>query len=71
MKGGTSSTDDTHQTFRNPKPDLLALLRESGPAGDENGIKGKPASKKNKKEKTVRIPFTCNAPHFTLDGRFR
>ncbi|KAJ9638877.1 transcription factor TFIIF complex subunit Tfg3 [Coniosporium tulheliwenetii] len=40
-------------TFRNPKPDLLALLRESGPAGDENGIKGKPASKKNKKEKTV------------------
>jgi hypothetical protein len=28
------------QTFRNPKPDLVALLAESGPAGDANGVRG-------------------------------
>lgn len=45
------------QTFKNPKPELMALLRESGPVpGDENGAKaGKAdAAKKKKSNKTVR-----------------
>ncbi|KAJ5433056.1 Transcription initiation factor TFIID subunit 14 [Penicillium daleae] len=51
-----------HQiTFRNPKPALLALLRESGPVpGDENGLKSKrgatgeeSAKKKKRTEKNV------------------
>jgi hypothetical protein len=30
------------QTFKNPKPPLMAVLRESGPVpGDENGVKSK------------------------------
>ena len=36
------------KTFRNPKPDLLALLKESGPPGEENGTKA------GKKEETVK-----------------
>ncbi|KAF2087492.1 hypothetical protein K490DRAFT_73860 [Saccharata proteae CBS 121410] len=42
-------------TFKNPKPDLIALLRESGPAGEENGVRNRssmPSSKK-RKDKTV------------------
>jgi len=43
-----------HQvTFRNPKPELLALLQESGSA-DANGIRGKDAAKKkNRRDKNV------------------
>lgn len=49
------------QTFKNPKPALLALLRESGPVpGDENGVKSKRAAtgeegskKKKRTEKSV------------------
>ncbi|EZF25060.1 hypothetical protein H112_02556 [Trichophyton rubrum D6] len=40
------------QTFKNPKPPLLAQLRESGPVpGDENGVKkrGQEESKKKKR----------------------
>ncbi|RJE22692.1 transcription initiation factor [Aspergillus sclerotialis] len=48
-------------TFKNPKPALLAALRESGPVpGDENGVKSKRAAggeesskKKKKMEKNV------------------
>ncbi|KAF2817214.1 transcription initiation factor-like protein subunit [Mytilinidion resinicola] len=42
-------------TFRNPKPELLAALRESGPAGDENGVRGRKDDprKKSRKEKNV------------------
>ncbi|KAH1410511.1 hypothetical protein KXW78_005378 [Aspergillus fumigatus] len=48
-------------TFKNPKPALLALLRESGPVpGDENGVKSKRAAggeegskKKKRTEKNV------------------
>lgn len=41
------------QTFRNPKPELLALLVESGGA-DANGVRGKDAtSKKKKRDKNV------------------
>ncbi|TPR01364.1 Phosducin family protein [Aspergillus niger] len=48
-------------TFKNPKPALLALLRESGPVpGDENGVKSKRAAageegskKKKRTEKSV------------------
>ena len=41
------------QTFRNPKPELLALLVESGSA-DANGVRGKDATKKkNRKDKNV------------------
>ncbi|KAL2357441.1 transcription initiation factor-like protein subunit [Cryomyces antarcticus] len=41
-------------TFRNPKPELLAILKESGPVGEENGVKGKAdAAKKKRKEKNV------------------
>lgn len=41
------------QTFRNPKPELLALLQESGSA-DANGIRGKDATKKkNRRDKNV------------------
>ena len=45
------------QTFRNPKPELLAILKESGPAGDANGTaaskpqKRKPASRNVDMEK--------------------
>jgi transcription initiation factor IIF auxiliary subunit len=41
------------QTFRNPKPELLALLAESG-AADANGIRTKDAAKKkNRRDKNV------------------
>ncbi|GAT21320.1 transcription initiation factor subunit [Aspergillus luchuensis] len=48
-------------TFKNPKPALLSLLRESGPVpGDENGVKSKRAAtgeegskKKKRTEKSV------------------
>ena len=29
--------DSRLQTFRNPKPDLLAILKDSGPTGEANG----------------------------------
>lgn len=48
--------DVTFQTFKNPKPDLMALLRESGPVpGDENGAKASKtdSTKKKKNNKTV------------------
>lgn len=49
------------QTFKNPKPALLATLRESGPVpGDENGLKAKrpavgeeSAKKKKRTDKNV------------------
>ncbi|KAF2278658.1 putative Ran-specific GTPase-activating protein 1 [Westerdykella ornata] len=44
-----------HQvTFKNPKPELLALLAESGPAG-ENGVRGKgdAGKKKGRRDKNV------------------
>ena len=49
------------QTFKNPKPALMAALRESGPVpGDENGIKHKrpaggeeSAKKKKRTDKNV------------------
>lgn len=45
------------QTFKNPKPALLAALRESGPVpGDENGLKTKrtaAADEGSKKKKRV------------------
>ena len=41
------------QTFRNPKPELLAILKESGPAG-EAGANGTPASKPPKRKQTTR-----------------
>ncbi|KAK8189105.1 transcription initiation factor-like protein subunit [Phyllosticta capitalensis] len=45
-------------TFKNPKPDLLAVLRESGPVGEENGAGGRsrgslPGGGKKRKEKSV------------------
>ncbi|KAJ8105078.1 hypothetical protein OPT61_g10398 [Boeremia exigua] len=41
------------QTFRNPKPELLALLQDSGSA-DANGVRGKDASKKKaRRDKAV------------------
>jgi len=41
------------QTFRNPKPELIALLQESG-AADANGVRTKDAAKKkNKRDKNV------------------
>lgn len=51
---GQRSDEKRHeQTFKNPKPELMALLRESGPVpgGDENGVskaggKGDGAAKK-------------------------
>lgn len=52
------------KTFKNPKPALLAALRESGPVpGDENGMKAKRAAggdeslkKKKRTEKNVPPP---------------
>jgi transcription initiation factor TFIID/TFIIF subunit len=35
-------------TFRNPKPDLVALLAQSGPTGDSNGVRGKGDAAKKK-----------------------
>lgn len=41
------------QTFKNPKPELLALLSDSGSA-DANGVRGKDASKKKaRRDKAV------------------
>ncbi|KAM5467468.1 transcription factor TFIIF complex subunit Tfg3 [Microsporum audouinii] len=41
-------------TFKNPKPQLLALLRESGPVpGDENGVKKRGQDDASKKKKRV------------------
>lgn len=41
------------QTFRNPKPELLALLAESGPA-EANGMRNKDAAKKKgRRDKNV------------------
>lgn len=43
-------------TFRNPKPDLLALLEASGPAGDANGVRGAKGGadkKKRNRDKNV------------------
>lgn len=41
-------------TFRNPRPDLLRLLEESGSAGDANGVRNKEAAaKKKRKDKNV------------------
>ncbi|KAF2838299.1 SAS complex, SAS5 subunit/transcription initiation factor IID, subunit 14 [Patellaria atrata CBS 101060] len=42
-------------TFRNPKPDLVAILKESGGGGDENGVKkgADSARKKSRKDKNV------------------
>ncbi len=38
------------QVFKNPKPALLAILKESGPVpGDTNGVKGRDESAKKKK----------------------
>lgn len=38
------------QVFKNPKPALLAILKESGPVpGDANGIKARDESAKKKK----------------------
>ncbi|KAF1983224.1 SAS complex, SAS5 subunit/transcription initiation factor IID, subunit 14 [Aulographum hederae CBS 113979] len=43
-------------TFKNPKPDLIAALQESGSVGGENGVRGKGADagkKKSRKDRTV------------------
>lgn len=41
-----------YQTFKNPKPALLAALKESGPTfGDENGVKAKRGDESSKKKK--------------------
>ncbi|MCJ1230101.1 hypothetical protein MMC12_006772 [Toensbergia leucococca] len=44
-------------TFKNPKPGLLAALKETGPTyGDENGVKpkrGDDGAKKKKKDKSI------------------
>lgn len=56
-------TNSSLQTFKNPKPAVLALLRQSGPVpGDENGVKSKRAAageesvkKKKRVEKNVSI----------------
>ncbi|KAF2740170.1 transcription initiation factor TFIID subunit 14 [Polyplosphaeria fusca] len=42
-------------TFRNPRPDLLRLLEESGPAGDANGVRGKEAGAKKKRNKDKNV----------------
>lgn len=41
--------------FKNPKPELLAALRESGPVGEENGARSRSSlpSGKKRKDKTV------------------
>jgi transcription initiation factor IIF auxiliary subunit len=49
----TSTLISSFQTFRNPKPELVALLAESG-AADANGVRGKDASKKKaRRDKNV------------------
>lgn len=49
------------QTFKNPKPNLLEKLKESGPVGgEENGVKSKrgdeSAKKKKRPDKMVGCP---------------
>lgn len=41
-----------YQTFKNPKPNLLSALKESGPTfGEENGVKPKRESESAKKKR--------------------
>ncbi|KAF1814831.1 transcription initiation factor subunit [Eremomyces bilateralis CBS 781.70] len=37
--------------FKNPKPELVALLKESGPVGEENGVRGKKEGAERRKSK--------------------
>lgn len=59
---------DDGQSFRNPKPELLALLEQSGPAGDANGVRGKgdAAKKKGKKNQTVWLPALLDCREYGL-----
>jgi len=59
-------------TFRNPKPDLLAALAESGStgaAGGENGVRkgAESAKKKSRKDRTV-CSFSYSLSHFTYQN---
>ena len=57
------------QTFKNPKPALLAALRESGPVpGDENGLKAKrPAGGEESAKKKKRTDKNVSGIDFRQD----
>lgn len=56
------------QTFRNPKPDLQNLLRESGPVGDANGAGATSKAAPKKKSRNVDMEKLADAlPHLQED----
>lgn len=60
--GGGEINANKRQTFKNPRPELVSLLAETGAPGDANGVRGKnDAAKKNRKrDKNVSLL------HYTL-----
>lgn len=50
------------QTFRNPRPELLVALQESGPAGDANGVRGKVDSAKKKGRGNKNVCYVSYVP---------
>ena len=61
------------QVFKNPKPALLAILKESGPVpGDANGVKAREESAKKKKrpDKGVSLSEHSRSANFDADRAF-
>lgn len=58
-----TGADQFAQVFRNPKPDLMALLEQSG--GDANGVRGKSdaSKKKARRDKAVRLAICIRLGH--------
>ena len=62
------------QVFKNPKPALLAILKESGPVpGDANGVKAREESAKKKKRPDKGVSLSKHShiyPNFDADRAF-
>lgn len=56
---GVGGGADETQTFRNPKPDLVALLEQSG--SDANGVRGKGDAGKKKARRDKAVSFLALA----------
>ena len=55
------------QVFKNPKPALLAVLKESGPVpGDANGVKARDESAKKKKRPDKGVSPIRSLTHFDV-----
>jgi len=67
--GMNMAIDRFAQVFRNPKPDLMALLEQSG--GDANGVRGKSdaSKKKARRDKAVRLRLGSSYVCYRYTGR--